>query len=211
MTFGGHHLQVMDNQARAVVANVACNYSAYKFFADKQGIARDMQRVLNDVFASKLFASVDALQIETIELPYEFQEAILESIKVKQSIVATQKFLENMQVTFEQDVMVATQTKNQTITLAHGHAAKITEQALANAKIIDATVDAEIEAFGTVADALGFSSAKNDLLTYIWWDGMMEKSQDSRSAFMVGVDQAMYVADGGRRPMPQGVNLGTGT
>ena len=34
-----NHLHVYENTATAVIANVACNYSAYTFFNDKQGIA----------------------------------------------------------------------------------------------------------------------------------------------------------------------------
>ena len=33
------HVHVYENTATAVIANVACNYSAYTFFNDKQGIA----------------------------------------------------------------------------------------------------------------------------------------------------------------------------
>ena len=33
----------MENTAKAVIANVATNYSAYTFFNDKQGIAIAMQ------------------------------------------------------------------------------------------------------------------------------------------------------------------------
>ncbi|KAJ1636563.1 hypothetical protein T492DRAFT_567627, partial [Pavlovales sp. CCMP2436] len=59
MTFGKNHLQVLDNKARATVANVACNYSAYKFFSDKQGIAAHMQRVLDQELSENLYASID--------------------------------------------------------------------------------------------------------------------------------------------------------
>ena len=38
------HVHVYENTATAVIANVACNYSAYTFFNDKQGIATVMGR-----------------------------------------------------------------------------------------------------------------------------------------------------------------------
>lgn len=232
MTFGGQHLQVMDNEARSSLADVACNYSAYRFFADKQGIAFDMQHFLNSDFTRKLYASVDALQIETIELPALFQEAILESIKMKQSIHATVKYRENMDVTFQQQAMVAGQNKNQTITIAHGEASRIMEAALANARITNVTADAEMYSYGNVSASLGFSPEKDDLLTYIWcapcscarapsraavaqlraarpdcwrarrrWESVKQSGeQQGKSAFMVGVNQAVYVAGSG---MPQ--------
>jgi len=198
MTFGGSHLQVLDNEARSVLADVACNYSAYKFFADKQGIAYDMQRALLARFTSKLFASVDALQIETIELPVAFQEAILESIKMKQSIQAMVKYKDNMDVTFQQQVMVAEQKKNQTITLASGDAAQIMQSAMANARITNSTVEAEMYSYGKIADSLGFSESKDELLTYIWWESMKDSGQrQGKSSFMVGLNQAVYVAGTG--------------
>jgi len=69
LTYKGEHSTIYVNSANAVIANVACNYSAYTFFNDKQGIARDMQQTLSRVFREKLFASVEALQINQVELP----------------------------------------------------------------------------------------------------------------------------------------------
>eukprot|EP00306_Pavlova_sp_CCMP459_P014504 CAMPEP_0185212190 /NCGR_PEP_ID=MMETSP1140-20130426/67403_1 /TAXON_ID=298111 /ORGANISM="Pavlova sp., Strain CCMP459" /LENGTH=554 /DNA_ID=CAMNT_0027780041 /DNA_START=25 /DNA_END=1692 /DNA_ORIENTATION=- len=155
MTFGGKHLQVMDNEARAVIANVACNYTAYKFFSEKQSIALAMQTTLNRDFVTKMFASVDALQIESIELPWEFQNAILESIKVKQNILAQTKYRENMDVTFAQDLMVAENNKNQTVTIAHGGAQQVMQEAMAEAVITNATVDAQIQAYGAGRGSTG--------------------------------------------------------
>ena len=56
LAYKGEHLHVYENTATAVIANVACNYSAYTFFNDKQGIAAVMQTVLAEAFEEKLFA-----------------------------------------------------------------------------------------------------------------------------------------------------------
>ena len=92
-----NHLHVYENTATAVIANVACNYSAYTFFNDKQGIATVMEDVLRSAFAEKLYAEVDALQINYIQLPTTFQDAILESISTKQNITQSRRYKENMQ------------------------------------------------------------------------------------------------------------------
>jgi hypothetical protein len=57
-----------------------------------------MERVLAKVFAEKLYAQVDALQINYIQLPTTFQDAILESIATKQNITQSRRYKDNMQV-----------------------------------------------------------------------------------------------------------------
>jgi hypothetical protein len=46
------------SQAIATIASVACNYSAYTFFNDKQGIALAMHAYLNHKFTTQLYAQV---------------------------------------------------------------------------------------------------------------------------------------------------------
>ena len=98
LRYKGEHHQVYVNKATAAIANIACNYTAYAFFNDKQGIAVAMQRTLNQIFVSHLFAQVEALQINQVELPSSFQDAILESISTKQNITRSERFKEGMEV-----------------------------------------------------------------------------------------------------------------
>jgi len=56
------------SNARAIIANTACNYSAYEFFNDKQGIAMAMQIELNRKFEHKMGATVEAFQISDVRL-----------------------------------------------------------------------------------------------------------------------------------------------
>jgi NADPH-dependent ferric siderophore reductase len=116
---------------------------------------------------------------------------------MKQQIQATLKYKENMQVTFEMEIMVAVQSKQQTIVLAHGEAARITELAMANANVTTATVDAQINAYSMVAEAMGFQASSQDLLDYIWWESQQELGGKGKSSYMVGVNQAVYVAGSG--------------
>merc|ERR1719399_344497 len=96
LTFKKQEVEVYENTAKAVIANVATNFSAYTFFNDKQGIATEMELKMADVFYSKLMASIAAFQITRVELPAEFQNAILDSIEAKQNITKTQRYMENM-------------------------------------------------------------------------------------------------------------------
>ena len=115
--------------AKAVIANVATNFTAYTFFNDKQGIAVAMQRYLNQKFTTQLYAQIEALQITQVELPNSFQEAILTSIATKQNITRSERYKENMQVTFQTQRMVAEQQANQTVITARGEANKKLQQA----------------------------------------------------------------------------------
>jgi len=80
--------------------------------------------------------------------------------------------------------------------LAHGEAARIMELASANANVTTATVDAQINAYSMVAEALGFSASSQELLDYIWWESQQELGGKGKSSYMVGVNQAVYVAGG---------------
>merc|ERR1712228_995591 len=169
---------VYEETSMAIIANVACNYSAYTFFNDKQGIAIQMQLQLNHVFETKLFAHVEALQISEVELPEKFQDAILTSISTKQEITQKMRYKDNMLVTFAQERMVARQLKTQ-------------QAAEASVKMTEQTVSAEIYAFRKLADSLGLTPAET--LDYVWWDLLQDDYKDSKE-FLVGVNPAAYIS-----------------
>merc|ERR1711907_142740 len=104
-------------------------FSAYTFFNDKQGIATEMQQEITRVFYSQLMANIEAFQITRVELPSRFQDAILRSIEAKQNITRTMRYMDNMQVTFATQVLVANETKQQTIALARGTGPALTASA----------------------------------------------------------------------------------
>jgi len=204
LKYKGEHNVVYVNTATAAIANIACNYSAYTFFNDKQGIAVAMLGSLRGIFAEELFASIEALQISQVELPTSFQDAILESISTKQNITRSLRYKEGMEVTFATDRMVAHQVANQTVIAARGEANRISQQASARAKMTQQTVNAEMIAFSNITSTL--SMAGDDSLDYIWWDTLQSSAsspEDTGAAkeFLVGLDPAAYIrgGDSGRR------------
>jgi len=197
LKYKGDHHQVYINTATTVIANIACNYSAYTFFNDKQGIAVAMRRSLNDAFLSQLYAQVDALQINQVELPSSFQDAILESISTKQNITRSVRYKENMQVTFATQRMVSRQEANQTVIAARGIANQKLQQAGANAQMTRQTVAAELAAYTNITRVLAFGS--KDSLDYLWWDTLQSaaaRSDASGKEFLVGLDPAAYIKGG---------------
>jgi len=182
-------LEVYENTAKAVIANAATNFSAYRFFNDKQEIATDMQIALTRVFADTLYARIDAFQITRIELPTTFQNAILQSIQAKQNITSSMRYQENMAVTFQTQVLVANQTKQQTIAIARGYANQRAEQAEANVRVAEQSIAAEMYAYGNLSSTVELNVSEG--LSYIWWSQQEELS--GRKEYLVGLDPKSYI------------------
>jgi len=190
MTYNdGGYYRVLFNVASNIVANTASNYTAYNFFNDKQSIAYAMQNNLNAYVQDTLFLTVETLQIILVELPAAFEDAILESISVKQNITKTQKYLEQMTVTFQTMVMAAQQSANQTITQAQGRAASILAAQTAAATALSQTVGAEVFAYGRIRTELNLTN--DNLIEYVWWDSMAEAQGSSQ--FVVGLNPSTYI------------------
>lgn len=188
LTYKQEEVEVYENTAKAVIANIATNFSAYTFFNDKQGIATEMQMAVADIFYSKLMASIAAFQITRVELPEQFQNAILDSIEAKQNITKTERYMENMQVTFAQQILVANQTKQQTIALARGQAAQRSQQAEATATVIEQEVEAEMFAYGNLSQHVELNVSEG--LSYIWWSSQLgTRGKD----YFVGLDPSAVI------------------
>ena len=190
LTYKQQQIAVYEHTAKAVIANVATNFTAFTFFNDKQGIATAMQIEITDVFYDKLMATIDAFQITRVELPTEFQDAILRSIEAKQNITRTQRYLENMLVTFRQQVLIANQTKQQTIALARGSAQQRRQEAEATAAVIEQSVAAEMYAYGNLSTAVDLNVSEG--LSYIWWSSQLEAAQQGKE-FFVGLDPSAMI------------------
>lgn len=149
-----------------------------------------MQIAITRVFDAQLMARIDAFQITRVELPPEFQDAILRSIEAKQNITRTERYMDNMQVTFQQQVLVANQSKYQTIALARGSAQQRNQQAEATAAVIEQNVYAEMYAYGNLSTAVDLNVS--EALSYIWWSGQLESSQQGKE-FFVGLDPSAMI------------------
>lgn len=194
LTYKQEELEVYEHTAKAVIANVATNFSAYTFFNDKQGIATEMQLAVADIFSTRLFARIEALQITRVELPGQFQSAILQSIEAKQNITQSQRFLENMEVTFQTQVLVANQTRRQTIALAQGIAAQRRQQAEATARVTEQSVYAEMYAYGNLSQTVSLNTTEQ--LAYIWWSGQEDIVAKGKE-FLVGLDPSAVIRNRG--------------
>eukprot|EP00468_Gymnochlora_sp_CCMP2014_P004193 CAMPEP_0167747736 /NCGR_PEP_ID=MMETSP0110_2-20121227/4445_1 /TAXON_ID=629695 /ORGANISM="Gymnochlora sp., Strain CCMP2014" /LENGTH=232 /DNA_ID=CAMNT_0007632667 /DNA_START=156 /DNA_END=854 /DNA_ORIENTATION=+ len=192
MNFELEYEKVLFNVAAHIIANTASRYSAYNFFNDKQTIAYSMQKMLNDYLPERLFLTVEALQILLVQLPHQFEDAILESIAVKQNITRTEKTKANMMVAFQTRIMASAQQANQTIALAKGHAKKILAEQGAKAKVVMQNLETQSAAYQKIKRSLKF--ADEDLMEYVWWDTLQDHQGDSN--FIVGMNPNAFVKQG---------------
>ena len=179
---------IYQDTARAQLGIVSTNFTAFEFFNDKNGIALAMQTHLTKVFFEDLMALVDSFQITRVELPTQFQNAIVQSIEAKQNITFTQQYKDNMAVTFQTQALVANQTRQQTIATAIGTANQRAQQAAAKAAVVEQTVAAEMNAYGNFTTIVGLDVAEG--VDYIWWS-----SQTSLPGkeYLVGVDPQAFI------------------
>lgn len=190
MNYKLNYDHILKNVATNIIANVACNYTAYNFFNDKQSIAVAMYRELNAYVLPHLWIIIESVQLVLVQLPGNFEDSILESISVKQNITTTEKNKANMEVTFATQIMAANQTAVQTVTLAEGTAQKIIAIAEANAIVIEQNVGAEVQAYLAMREGVGFSSS--ELVEYIWYDSLSQMQTDSE--FIIGLNPTTYIA-----------------
>lgn len=179
---------IYQDRARAVISNVGTNFTAFEFFNDKNGIALAMQTQITKVFFDDLAAIVDAFQITRVELPTQFQNAIVASIEAKQNITYTMQYKANMAVTFQTQLLVSNQTRQQTIALANGDANQRLQQADAAATVVEQSVTAEMNAYGNFTNIVELDTAEG--LDYIWWS---KQAELHGKEFLVGVNPQSYI------------------
>jgi len=160
--------EVLENTATALLSQAATNYTAYTFFSDLPVITAAMQIRLTERLDEQLFLLVESLQVTEVDLPDAFETAIADSIAAQQAIIAAERNRENMLITFESQVLVANQTRYQTIALAQGTANRRREEADASVTVTTQTVLSEMYSYGNLSETVGLSEAGG--LSYIWWD-----------------------------------------
>lgn len=203
MQFKEHHGHVIFNMGKNLISNSASNYTAYQFFNDKQGIAKDMQQYVNTYFQHNMYCFVDAFQINTVHLPTRFEDAIQHSLNTKQNITRTSKLVENIKVKLQTEVIVAKKNALATIAVAKGTASAVSQAAHAAANMTKQTMRNAAKGYLLVKDSLKFATGKvtdnkSEMLSYIFNDALSAPSM-SNAQFLVGTSPGTYIA-GGKTP-----------
>lgn len=196
MQFKEHHGRIIFNTGKHLISNSAANYTAYQFFNDKQGIAKDMQTYVNKYFQANMFCFIDAFQINTVHLPTRFEDAIQHSLNTKQNITRTQKLVENIKVQLQTQVLVAKKNALSTVATAKGKASAVKQAAEAAANMTKQTMRNAAKGYLLVKDSLKFTTAstdnKSEILSYIYNDALGSGPMSS-AQFLVGAAPGTYI------------------
>mmetsp|Transcript_36621 Transcript_36621/g.77856 ORF Transcript_36621/g.77856 Transcript_36621/m.77856 type:complete len:315 (-) Transcript_36621:110-1054(-) len=194
----GDYQKVFRLVASHIVTEEATKWTAYQFFNEKQAIAGVMREKLDLYFQANLCATVESLQINEDDLPEAFTETILAAATSKQNITRMEKTRDAKVVEFKTSELVAEAQANVTLQKAEGDKARILQNGHADAAIIDAFVEAELQAYGKVHDELGLEG--QELLQYIWYDTLSggsvsaDSTQEKDVQLMFGVNPSTYIA-----------------
>lgn len=185
-----------------VITEVATKFTAYQFFNEKQAIATVMRNELDAYFSTHLFATVESLQINEDDLPGLFTDTILMAATSKQNITRMSKTRDAKVIEFQTARLVALAQANVTIQKAIGDQHRIMQNGRADASIIQAYLEAELQAYGKVHDELDLSGDR--LLKYIWYDTLSGGSVSADAAeekdiqMLFGVNPAAYISEAPR-------------
>jgi len=198
MAYKDQHRQIVFNTGKHLVANGAANFTAYQFFNDKQGIAKDIQFYMNRHFEANLFSYIDAFQINTVHLPDKFEAAIQQSLNTKQNITRTKKMVDNVRVKLQTLELVARKDANSTIAKATGEAAAVLAGANAAASMTKQTLWAAAEGYVLVKEQLNLQTgnnsndAKSEMLSYVYNDALSSPAF-ANTQFLVGAAPGTYI------------------
>jgi hypothetical protein len=197
MAYKDAHPKIVFNTGRHLCSNVAANFTAYEFFNNKQGIAKEMQLYVNKYLSGNLYCFVDAFQINTVHLPKDFEMAIQESLNTKQNITRTKKMVENIKVKLATEVLVAHKNAQSTIATARGKASAVLQESYAKANMTKQTVTAASKGYLMVKDDLKLktqtgSNAKSEMVSYMYSDALSNPAMSS-SQFLVGAAPGTYI------------------
>merc|ERR1712039_727823 len=167
---------------------------------EKQTIADEMKNSLNAYFSENLGASVETLQISEDRLPKGFTDAVLQAATLQQQITQTARTKDAKVVEFQTKMGNAKAGANMTVQKAIGASATITNNAHADANIIDLQVSAKVGSYQKISQELNLKG--DDLVKYIWYDqlsggGVSNNGKDSPDVqVLVGVNAAAYISQG---------------
>jgi len=197
MQFKESHSTVVFNTGKHLISNAAANYTAYEFFNNKQGIARDMQIYMNNHFEAHLFSYIDAFQINTVHLPKNFEAAIQHSLNTKQNITRTTKMVDNVKVKLNTLVLVAQKDANSTIARARGKAAATLQAAYAAANMTHQTLTAASAGYVHIKSKLKLANGakgdnKSEMVSYMYNDALSHAGMEGQQ-FLVGSAPGTYI------------------
>jgi len=178
MSFGMQYEEVYWVNARTIIFMVSTNFSAYNFFNDQTTIANVMLQELDNLFSSQLNSNVVQLQLRSVVLPPDFEQAIENTIIAEQAISKAQYEFQTAQVDAATQVISAMYQANITVTNSIALANQTVTLAYAEADANSKLIDIEALSLSYVMVALNMNIS-DELTAYMWYEavGLQDNSE----------------------------------
>lgn len=186
--FAENHLTAYIKIARSVIRDVASEYTAFQFFAERTIIGAKMQVEMNNALA-KVYSTVPALQLLNVELPIAFSDAIQKTVNAQQDIEKAEYEQNAVKISSQTEVFKAQKDAEIVIINANATAQATLAAMKAQAKALTTQLTAEKDAYNAaktkfVSRWAGYSN--KNLLTYVWLDAV---ANNKASAQTLAVDK----------------------
>jgi regulator of protease activity HflC (stomatin/prohibitin superfamily) len=158
MEYGPNYLNTFTDVAQNKIGELATNFTAYKFFSDRSEISNDMLRGLQLTFSAYLHANVEYVQLHTVSLPQQFEDAIQDTIVAEQEIIKARYEYQTAEVNATTTVINCQAQANITLINAQGQAAKLLQLAQARANATALLISFEGDGLSVIKNELNLTA-----------------------------------------------------
>lgn len=175
-SLGHTYEQIFSRMAIEQLTTAATLHNANDFFSNRSYISTEMHTMLQEHFKGHGFCDVPLLQLKTVHLPNEFEDAIKESQVKQQEIKIARLQQKTQRVSFETKVLQAEQAVKVMQHQAEGEAARIETQNQADCTQFKVTQDLQTEALKLLKKEAEWDNRQ--LLDYLKIRAMREHRPD---------------------------------
>ena len=158
--------------AVSAICDMVVHFPVHSFFTSKRAISANLTAAVRAAFAP--YVRLDSLQLLRLELPAEFEEALMRTVITRLSILEAIRFQARRAVEFRTLALASRYSAVATVILARGNASRVRQRAFGHAAMLAQTVAAELNAFANVTRNVG-EVRPRDVLDYAYWQQVVRE------------------------------------
>jgi regulator of protease activity HflC (stomatin/prohibitin superfamily) len=188
LTFGEDWRDFFYYTSRATIQDVASEYDAFDFWSIRDEIDSEISLRLEPVFLD-MFAAIDSFTLANFELPTSFQDALTLTTSAEQEYDAVAFDKETAITLRDTAVQAADQDVKAILNSAYADAESYLLSIEATIQNMEWAAQAEIEAYQSIKDTLGFSN--DQLINFLWLDTVNYWARDSQQTYSLKTPQTL--------------------
>jgi len=158
--------------ATSAICDMVAHFPVHSFFTSKRAISANLTAAVRAAFAP--YVRLDSLQLLRLELPAEFEEALMRTVITRLTILEAVRFQARRAVEFRTLTLASRYSAVATVILARGNASRVRQRAFGHAAMLAQTVAAELNAFANVTRNVG-EVRPRDVLEYAYWQQVVRE------------------------------------